>query len=707
MRTLERAIPLSTAVVAAALGIAASSGCGPANPPPLTTGQEMPPRVPGAPAASAPAVFDTTLESVGLDGGAIDRSADPCKDFYQFACGGWIEKTEIPGDESRWIRSFSEIDRRNEAELRRILDEAAKGGGGDPIAKKIGDYYGSCMDEAAVEAAGTKPIEGLLAKARRVGDPGSIAGFLAELHRHRIWAVFDVASSQDAKDATRVIATLDQNGLGLPDRDYYLGDDEKSKGLRKAYVEHVERLMTLAKLPAAKAAAADVMRVETEIAKVSKTRVERRDPKGMYNKVDRAALAKLAPSFPWDAYFKGIGRPDLKEVSVTSVPFFEGVGKLLGSVKAKEWQSYLAWHVVRGSAGTLPKAFVDEAFAMTAALTGQKDQRPRWKRCVDATDGALGELLAQPFVKANFGGESKRAAETMVAEIGKAFSRQVQSLDWMDEATKKRAVEKLNAMAYLIGYPNKWKTYDFEVDPKGFGKNSLAARAFATKRDLEKIDKPLDRDEWQMSPPAVNAYYDSQRNHMVFPAGILQPPFYSVKSSIPVNLGGIGMVVGHELTHGFDDEGAQFDAKGNLEDWWSPKVGEAFRAKTACVADQYSGYEALPGVKVNGKLTLGENIADLGGLKLAFAAYRAMRAGAAEVTVAGGFTEDQQFFLAHGQAWCGKSRDEIARMLAQVDSHSPPRFRVNGPLVNLAEFGEAFKCSVGSPLRPAKTCSVW
>lgn len=661
------------------------------------------------PAPVTPAVFETTLASVGLDEGAMDRSADPCKDFYQFACGAWNAKTEIPGDESRWIRSFSEIDKRNEAELRRILEEAAKGGGGDPVSKKIGDFYGACMDEAAVEAAGTKAIAGLLAKARRVGDPGSIAALLTELHRDRIWAVFDVAATQDAKDATRVIATLDQNGLGLPDRDYYLGDDDKSKGLRKAYAEHVERMMKLAGLPAAaaKAAAEDVMRVETEIAKISKTRVERRNPKAMYNKVDRATLAKTAPDFPWDAYFKGIGRPDIKEVNLTSVPFFEGMGKLLRSVKPKEWQSYLSWHVVRGSAGTLPKAFVDESFAMTAALTGQKEQRPRWKRCVDATDGALGELLAQPFVKANFGGESKRAAEAMVAEIGKAFAREVKALDWMDEATKKRAIEKLNAMAYLIGYPSKWKTYDFEVDPKAFAKSALAARAFATKRDLDKIGKPLDRDEWQMNPPMVNAYYDAQRNHMVFPAGILQPPFYSVKSSIPVNLGGIGMVVGHELTHGFDDEGAQYDAKGNLEDWWSPKVGEAFKAKTGCVADQYAAYEPLPGVKLNGKLTLGENIADLGGLKLAFAAYRAMRAGAAEVAVAGGFTEDQQFFLAHGQAWCGNSREESTRMLAQVDSHSPPRFRVNGPLTNLPEFGEAFKCAVGSPLRPAKTCSVW
>lgn len=661
------------------------------------------------PANAGPAVFKTTLDSIGLDGGAIDRSADPCQDFYQFACGGWVARTEIPGDEASWIRSFSEIARRNEAELRRILEEASKGAQRDEVTRKIGDYYAACMDEAAVESAGTKPVEDLLGKARRVRDPASIGAVLAELHSRRIWAVFDIAAAQDFKDATRVIANLDQNGLGLPDRDYYLKDDDKSKALRKTYVEHVERMMRLAGLApaAAKAAAGDVMSVETELAKVSKTRVERRDPKGLYNKVSRAELAKLAPEFPWEAYFKGVGRADIQEINVTSVAFFEGMSKLLRSARPGAWQSYLAWHVVRSTAQALPKAFVDESFAMTSALSGQKEIMPRWRRCVRSTDLALGELLAQPFIRSSFPGESKEAAERMVHEISRAFAREVGLLDWMDAETKKRALAKLEAMAYLIGYPDKWREYDFAVEAKAYAKNALAARAFETRRDLAKIGKPFDRNEWQMSPPTVNAYYDPQRNHMVFPAGILQPPFYSVKSSIPVNLGGMGMVVGHELTHGFDDEGSQFDAKGNLEDWWSPKVGEAFKGKTSCVADQYAGFEALPGLKLNGKLTLGENIADLGGLKLAFRAYRAMRQGAAEVTVADGFSEDQQFFLAHAQSWCGKMRDESLRMMVQTNPHSPPRFRVNGPASNMPEFGEAFQCKLGAPMRPEKTCAVW
>ncbi|WP_437898384.1 M13 family metallopeptidase [Sorangium sp. So ce124] len=704
MRTHRQpAAPLALTVALSALAACGPAASPPPAPPPPTVKALMPPAPQGLP------VVETKLESVGLDEAALDRSANPCEDFYQFACGGWLAKTEIPGDEASWMRSFNEIEKRNEAELRRILEDAASAGDRDPVTKKIGAYYGACMDEPAVEAAGTKPIADLLAKARRVRDPKGLGALVTELHRRRIWALFDIESAQDMKDATRVIAQLDQNGLGLPDRDYYLGEDDKSKALRKIYEEHVARMMRLAgaQEAAAKAAALDVLQIETELAKISKTRVERRDPTGLYNKLDRAALAKAAPAFPWDAYFRALGLQDVKEVNVTSVRFFEGLSRLLTSVKPAAWQSYLSWHVVRSMAPALPKAFIDESFTLQAALTGQKEVRPRWKRCVDATDNALGELLAQPFVKTSFPGASKPAAEATVHQISDAFARNVRALDWMDEGTRQRALAKLSAMAYLIGYPDKWRTYDFEVDPRSYAKNALAARAFHTQWDLGKIDKPLDRDEWQMSPPTVNAYYDPQRNHMVFPAGILQPPFYSVSSAAAVNLGGIGMVVGHELTHGFDDEGSQFDQKGNLEDWWSKEVGVAFREKTACVEAQYSTFEALPGLKLNGKLTLGENIADLGGVKLAFMAYRAMRKGAAEQTVASGFTEDQQFFLAHGQSWCGKLRDEALRLMVQVNPHSPPRFRVNGPLANLPEFGEAFKCAPGTPMRPTKTCAVW
>ena len=697
-----------------ALTLTALAGCGPATPevtdpsnspdPKPTAAKPAPPAA--KPGPTVPSVA-TTLAGVGLDGAALDRKADPCTDFYQFACGGWHAKTEVPGDEALWGRSFSEIEKRNEELQKSVLERAAKAR--DPDEKKLGTFYAACMDEEAIEKAGAKPVKPLVDKAKAVRDAKGVGALVAELHKQRIWPLFELSAEQDLKDATRMVANLDQGGLGLFDRDQYLSEDDKAKGLRETYVAHVGRMMQLAGMSEkdAKKVAADVMAIETDLAKASKTRVERRDPQGLYNKLDRAALAKTAPAFPWDAYFKALGVADIREVNVTSLKFFEGMGKLLETVKPDAWQSYLAWTVVRSTSRTLPKKFVDESFTLASAMMGLKELPPRWKRCVEATDAAMGELLGKAFVKEAFGGESKGAAEKMVLEISDVFSKEVNRLDWMDAKTKQRALEKLKAMAYLIGYPDKWRVYDFAVEPKKFAENVLAARSFEQRRRMAKLGKPVDRDEWQMSPPAVNAYYDPQRNHMVFPAGILQPPFYSVKAHVPVNLGGIGMVVGHELTHGFDDEGSQFAGNGNLENWWAPEVSKRFHEKTSCVMDQYAAFEAQPGLKVNGKLTLGENIADMGGLKLAFYAYRQMRKDATEVLVADGFTEDQQFFLAHGQGWCTKMREEFERLLVQTNTHSPPRFRVNGPLMNMPEFAEAFSCSPGAAMRPAKTCSVW
>jgi putative endopeptidase len=688
-------------------------GCGSASPPvepPRAVAPLPEPPVVASAAPSLPAV-STTLDAVGLDGSALDRKADPCQDFYQFACGGWLAKTEIPADKSRWSRSFSEIFDRNEAELRKILEDASAAAAktDDPLTKKIGSYYGACMDEAAVEKAGTQPIKGLLAAAKKASDPRSIAAAIVALHKSHVWAVFDIDATPDMKDATRMISELDQNGLGLPDRDYYLKDDAKSKEIREKYAAHVERMMKLAGFApkAAQQASVDVMKVETELAKVSKTRVERRDPNGRHNKIDREGLAKTAPDFPWDDYFKGLGYPDIRDVNVTSIPFFEGMNRLLKQMKPAEWQSYLAWQVVHSTAPLLTKAMVDENFAMQQVLNGQKELAARWKRCVSSTDGALGELVAQPFIKAKFAGDSKSAAEAMVLEISRQFGSELERLDWMDSTTRERARGKLNAMQYLIGYPDKWKTYDFNVDPKTYGSNALASRGFELKRDLGKVGKPVDRSEWLITPPTVNAFYDPQKNHMVFPAGILQPPFYSAKAAAAVNAGGIGMVVGHELTHGFDDQGAKFAGDGNLVDWWGPDAAEKFKSRTRCVDDQYGGYETLPGIKLNGKLTLGENVADGGGVMLAFRAYRAMRKDAKEVTLADGFDEDQQFFLAVGQTWCSKQTPEVARMLAQVDTHSPPKFRVNGSLSDLPEFSKAFSCAEGTPMHPAKACRVW
>jgi putative endopeptidase len=694
------------ALLTALLASLASTACEP--PQPETPTPPEPP-APTATATAAPAlpVVNTSLDAVGLDPAALDRSVDPCQDFYQFACGGWIAKVELPADKPRHSRGFSVISDRNEEALHTILEDAAKAK--DPATEKIGAYYGACMDEKALEAQKLKPVEPLLKLIKKVRDNKTLLAAVVELHKHKIWPLFDISEEQDFKDATRVIAEIDQSGLGLPDRDYYLSEDATKKKIKGAYAEHVERVFALsgANAKAAKHAASDVMKIETEIAKVSKSRVERRDPTGMYNKIDRPGLAKAAPHFAWDEYFKEIGFPAINDVTVTSVPFFEGVDRLLTSAKPSEWQSYLTWHVLHSMTDALPKAFADEAFRMEATLTGQKEQRVRWKRCVGSTDGALGELLAQPFVKAHFTPAAKEATERYVHQISDAFSKELGTLDWMDAATKEKAYEKLRAMAYLIGYPNKWRVYDFEVKPGQHAANLLAARAFDFRRRLRKIGKPVDREEWGMTPPTVNAYYRGTMNHMVFPAGILQPPFFNVSAAIPVNLGAIGMVVGHELTHGFDDKGSQFDAKGNLHNWWTDDVRAKFKAKTDCVDKQYSGYEPIPGVKLNGQLTLGENIADNAGVKLAFRAYRALRKDAKDAQVASGFTEDQQFFLGVGQVWCTKQTDEFTRLRASTDTHSPPRFRVNGPLSNLPEFAEAFQCKEGAPMRRPSACTVW
>jgi putative endopeptidase len=689
------------------LGIALLAGCGGSAPPPVV-GQ--PPQATSASASkSSKPIVNATLASVGLDPLAIDRSQDPCTDFYQYACGNWLKTVQIPADEPAWSRSFNEIRKRNELELKRILEEASKPGPSDPVTQKLGAFYSACMDEAGADKAGLQPIRALLDRAASVRDAKSLSVVITELHAVNITPLFDTSPTQDAKDATRWIANLDQNGLGLPDRDYYLREDEGSKKLLATYREHVTRMLVLTGMSekTATAAAADVLGLETQLAKISKTKVERRDPKAMFNRLDRAGVVRAMPAFDWDGYWKGLGFPDVQAISVTSPSFFAGLQALITTTKPAVWQSYLKWQIVHDTASLLSKPFVDERFRMLQALTGQPELPPRWRRCVSATDGALGDLLAQPYVKDHFPGDSKQSAETMVSAISAAMRSDLDALDWMDAQTRTRAHEKLGSLAYLVGYPEKWKAYDFPVDPKTYAKNALRSRNYELKRALLKVGKTVDRTEWQMSAPTVNAYYDPQRNQMVFPAGIMQPPFYGINQALPVNAGAIGMVVGHELTHGFDDEGSQFDAKGNLVSWWTASANDKFKAKISCVEKQYSAYEALPGLRLNGALTLGENIADNGGLKLAFEAYRALRSNAKEAVVADGMSEDQQFFLGFAQGWCAAYRPDFERMQVQTNPHSPPRFRVRGPLTNMPQFGEAFSCKVGSPMRPQNTCSVW
>jgi putative endopeptidase len=467
-------------------------------------------------------------------------------------------------------------------------------------------------------------------------------------------------------------------------------------------------MFTLAgtKSAAAKGAAADVLRIETQLAQVSKTKVERRDPKGLYNRLDRQGLDAATPSMEWHSYWTTLGYPAVQDINVTAPKFMEGVEAVMSKEKPAALRSYLTWQVLHRTGNILPNAFVEEKFKLAQALTGQKEILPRWKRCIAATDSALGESLAQAFVARKFAGSSKQAAELYVAEIGAAMSRRLDELAWMDAATRARAKKKLQSMAYLIGYPKRWRTYEWAVTDS-YGKNALASAGFELRHNLAKVGKPVDRENWEMTPPTVNAYYHPQKNQIVFPAGILQPPFYALKASVAVNLGAMGMVVGHEITHGFDDQGAQYDEAGNLRDWWEPSTSDAFKARTKCVEDQYAAYEVLPGEHINGQLTLGENIADAGGIKLAFDAYRHMRAEAKEDQVAEGYTEDQQFFLATGQIWCAKYREEAAKLQVKTDPHSHPRFRVNGPLAHLPEFAKAFSCQPGSKMVATNACEVW
>jgi putative endopeptidase len=652
-------------------------------------------------------VQNVSLAEVGLDAAKLDRGADPCDDFYRFACGAWLDRTEIPKDKPQY-GTFNVIFDRNEALLHDILEAAVKAPGDDPVGQKLGAFYASCMDEAAVEQAGTRPLTPLFAITHAVQDDRSWLDAIARLQRVGVDVLFEIGPIQDKKDASQMIGQIGQGGLGLPDRDYYLGTDERTLALRNAYVAHVEKMFKLSGRSAAdaKQAAADTLAIETGIAKTQKSRVELRDEAGTYNRIDRAGLEKLAP-LAWGRYFELLGVPALTAINTVSVPYVEGFVPLWRAFPKSAWRNYLDARILDEAAPYLSKAFVDEAFELTRKLTGQKEQRPRWKRCISYADASLGELLAQPFVATTFAGGSKTAAEGMTAGIAQAFARNLGPLDWMDAATKEKANAKLAAMLSLIGYPDRWRSYDYAIDRKNFAATKLAAQQFETSYQLGRIGKPVDKREWQMTPQTVNAYYDPQLNEMCFPAGILQPPFYDVKASVGVNLGGMGMIVGHELTHGFDDQGAQYDGTGNLSGWWPEAVTKAFSQRTHCVADYYGKYEVLPGLKLNGELTLGENIADMGGVKLAFEAYRAARAGAASVQVAEGLTEDQQFFVAVGQAWCTKSSEELDRMRVTVDPHSSPRLRVLGALSNLPEFGEAFHCALGSKMRPAQMCKVW
>jgi endothelin-converting enzyme/putative endopeptidase len=652
----------------------------------------------------------STLNTLpGFDPGAIDHSASPCTNFYQYACGAWLKNNPIPSDQASWGR-FDELQEHNREVLHEIAEKDAQPSSTrTPIEQKVGDYWAACMDEPRINARGTEPLQAELGRIAAIRSKTDLAVELARLHAIGINAFFNLSSGQDFKDSTEVIAQADQAGLGLPERDYYFKEDDRSKEIRKEYVKHVAAMFRLLGSSAAEAESkADaVMKLETALAKGSLDVTSRRDPAKVYHRMPLGEFEKMDPAFDWSAYLKEIKSPAIKELNVAVPEFFKAMDAEIASPDSSNVKTYLAWHYAHNQAPLLPAAFVNENFRFyRTVLTGTKEMRPRWKRCIQMEDIELGEALGQEYVNRTFGQEGKERTLQMVHYLEQALGQDIQKLDWMSPATRQRAVEKLHAITNKIGYPERWKDYSTVAIARddAIG-NSRRANAFEVHRDLNKIGKPVDRLEWQMTPPTVNAYYDPQMNNINFPAGILQPPFFMRQGDDAVNFGAIGSVIGHELTHGFDDQGRQFDAKGNLADWWTEADGKAFDQRSQCFVNQYGAYK-VGDVNLNGKLTLGENTADNGGLRIAYMALMAKLAGAAGAKI-DGFTPQQRFFLGFAQIWCENARPEQERLQATTDPHSLPQYRVNGTVSNQAEFSSAFGCKEGQPMVREKSCRVW
>ena len=646
-----------------------------------------------------------------FDAAAMDKSADPCVDFYQFSCGGWLKSNPIPPDQASWGR-FNELAERNRAELRGILEKAAKATNRDANEQKIGDYYASCMDEDAINHKGIAALKPELDRIDAIKDKNELPGLLAELHRQGIDVLFSFGSGADFKNAKQVIAEADQGGLSLPERDYYLRDDQKSVELRKQFVEHVTNMFKLmGDSPEKSAAEAQaVMNIETALAKASMPVTDRRNPEKIYHKISEQQWQALTPTLQWNKYLTGMGAPSFTSLNVVVPDFFKALDEELKTVSLDDLKTYMRWHLVHSQAEFLPTPFVDENFNFFGrTLTGAKQLRPRWKRCVSSVDGDLGEALGKEFVDKYFPPEAKARTLAMVKQVENALRRDIQGLDWMTETTKKQALIKLDAIQNKIGYPNKWRDYSTLKIVRGDALgNSLRANAFEVHRQLNKIGKPLDKQEWGMTPPTVNAYYNPLQNNINFPAGILQPPFYDFKADDALNFGGIGAVIGHELTHGFDDEGRQFDAQGNLHDWWTPQDGKAFDQRAQCIVDEYNSFVAVDDVHLNGKLTLGENTADNGGLRIALMALLAgMNQDARVPAKLDGYTPEQRLFLGWGQIWCQNQTPQIERLLALTNEHSPGKYRVNGVVGNMPEFEKAWGCKAGQPMVRQNACRVW
>jgi putative endopeptidase len=652
-------------------------------------------------------------KGVGIDLANMDLTVNPCEDFYHYASGNWLKNTPVPAAESRW-GSFNVLYGHNQLVLRDILDEAVKKAGTaakGTNAQKVGDYYASAMDSVAIEAAGLKYLQPHLNRIAAIKDLSEMQRFLADPKAHTggVWYGFYVG--QDDKISSKYAVQMGQGGLTLADRDYYLKDDARSKAVRAAYETYLVNTFKMLgdTEAAAKANAAAVTRIETRLAKASKSRVDLRDPNANYHKMTVAAASAAYPNIDLPLVLKQNQLGTAKEVIVGQPEFLKEVSIMLKAEPIADQKQYLRFHLVSSLTGALPKAFGDEAFKFSQVMSGAKQQQPRWKRMQASTDRALGEAFGQLYVDKEFTPAAKAKAKQMIENLRLAYAERIKATDWMSAATKTEALKKLNAFTVKIGYPDKWKDYSaLNISRTSYLNNVLASREWATRDQLNHFGKPIDRGEWGMTPPTVNAYYNPAMNEIVFPAGILQPPFYDPKADDAVNYGGIGAVIGHEMTHGFDDQGRQYDAQGNLRDWWTKEDGEKFNQRAAVVGKQFDAFSPMDSVHVNGKLTMGENLADLGGLTIAYAAFmKTPQAKAAQAI--DGLTPAQRFFVSWAQVWHSNTRPEMTRQLILTDPHAPDQYRTIGPLQNMPEFFQAFGCTDGSKMMRAQTerAKIW
>ncbi len=649
-----------------------------------------------------------------FDPSMMDTKVSACTNFFQFADGTWVKNNPVPPQYPSW-GSFNELQIKDREELHGILEQAARDKDAAPGSdtQKIGYFYASCMDRPAIEQAGVKPLEPEFKRIAAIHDEKSLEDEIARLQRMEVNAVFSFGSTQDEKNSSQVIAGAGQGGLGLPDRDYYTKTDAKSVKIRQEYVAHIAKMFELLGDPPAKAAseAATVMKMETEMADASMTPVELRNPVKTYHKMAIEQLRGLTPSFSWPSYFNEVGKPGLSTVDVMQPKFFQTVSQMMATLPLSNWKTYLRWHVINHAARALSSPFVRENFNFNGRiLSGTKEILPRWQRCVQATDNELGFALGKEYVKKYFPPSAKARALKMVHNLMDTLREDIQTLPWMGPSTKKAAIAKLDAFTLKIGYPDKWRDYSpYRVVRGPYIVNFLNGDRFDFHHDVNKIGKPVDRTEWQMTPPTVNAYYDPQMNEIVFPAGILQPPFFDPKADDAVNYGGIGAVIGHEMTHGFDDQGRQFDAHGNLKNWWTPEDLKRFKARAQCIVNQFDNYVAIGHQHENGKLVLGEAIADLGGLTIAYKAFKKTPEGRANGPKIDGYTPDQRFFIAYGQIWATNIRPQFARLLLSADPHPMGFIRAFAAPSNMPAFARAFGCQPGSAMvRPAgERCQIW